>query len=203
MTRNILALSILCLSLFIGLGGCNQKDDAPRVGVVDTEKVFQNSKLAQQGMAYIEGVSKQFSERLDKMQEEVSADPENQELMKQMQAELMRLQGDFEARQVEIGNKINKLFEDVLAEYREKNNLDVILPVQTVLSSRPGVDVTDAIVTLLDSKTIDFGALDAAFDKGMAPPAAAGEPAPEAAPAPAGESAPQAASAPEGGAETK
>lgn len=189
MTRNILILSVLCLAL--GLGGCDQKKDYPRIGVVDAEKVFQGSKLAQNGMAYVEGVSKKFNERLMKMQEAAAADPENQELMQQFQAELMSLQGDFEARQAEAANKMNRLFEAVVAEYRENNNLEVIIPAQMALSSRPGSDVTEAIISLLDSKTLDFGSVDEPVGGTMAAPSPADN---EAVPAPAeNEAAPAAA----------
>lgn len=210
MMRNIFMISTLCLALALGLGGCNQKDDSPRVAVVDAEKVFQTSQLAKKGMEYIEGVSSKFNERILKMQEAAQADPDNQEMMQEFQAELMSLQGDFEARQTEAANKINRLFEEVVAEYRTKNNLDMIVYSQAVISSSASVDATDGIISLLDSKQLDFGSADAPIGN-TPPPAPAGEtgaaepaaaPTGDAAPAP-GAAAPEAAPAPAGEAATK
>lgn len=159
MLRNILIVSVFCFVTLFGLVACN-KDDSPRVAMVNAEKVYQNSKLAQEGMKYVETLSEKFQARLEQMQQAVQAEPENQELASAFQAELMGLQGDFEARQVEAGNKLNKLFEEVIEEYRAQNKLEVILPSQVVLSSRAGADVTDAIIQLLDSKNIDYGSTD-------------------------------------------
>lgn len=195
MQRNILMILALCLTVF-ALVGCNEKSSGPAVAVVDAEKVFQESQLAQKGMAYLEELSAKFNERLAEMQAAVSADPNNEEQSKKFQAELVSLQGDFEVKQMDAATKLNKLFDEVVEEYRAKNDIALIVPAQVVITAREGVDITAEVIKLLDSKSLDYGPADISRLKGEMPKAgeaAAPADAP-AAPAPA-QSAPAAPAA--------
>lgn len=161
MKRNIFIVSLLALSL--ALFACNEQKEpaapAPtplKIAVVDAEQVFQRSKLASDGMIFIEEQSQILNQRLFEMQKQVEADPENQELSATLQAELSMLQQQFELDQVEAAEKINAIFNEVVEEYRKSNDLEAVLPVQIVISYRPGADITNLIVERMDKKTIDF-----------------------------------------------
>lgn len=184
MKRSILIVLTLCLAAF-ALAGCNEKSSGPAVAVVDAEKVFQESQLAQKGMAYLEELSAKFNERLAEMQTAMSADPDNEEQSKSFQAELVSLQADFEVKQMEAATKLNKLFDEVVEEYRAKNDIALIVPAQIVIAARAGVDVTAEVVKLLDSKALDYGPADVSRLKGEIPKADEAAPPADAPAAPA------------------
>lgn len=158
MKRNILVLFALCLVAALALAGCNEKKAGPVIATVDAEKVFQDSKLAQSGMSYVEGIGKEFNDRLSAMQAAIAENPEDSEQIAAFQAELATLQSNFESKQMAAADKLNKLFEEVLEEYRAQHNFEAVLPKQIVVVARPGADITDEIIKLMDTKSIEFGA---------------------------------------------
>lgn len=158
MKRNIVLIFVFCLVLVMGGAGCEQKDSSPRIAVVDTEKVFKNSKNAKEAMAYIEALNNDFTKRIGEMQAGLSADQDNTELLTTLQSEFMGLQSEFERVQTETADKLNKQFEAAIEEYREKNKIEVVLPVQMVISSKSEADITDAVIAIMDAKPVDLPA---------------------------------------------
>lgn len=200
MKRNIIFLFVMAVSLMLGLAACNES--APKIAVIDAEKIYQDSALAKQGMAHVEGLSRQFNERIAEMRDEVMASPDDEALGLKLQEELMGLQQKFEEEQTVTAEKLNKLLEDVVEEYRQKNGLEAILPKQLVLAVRPGADITAEVTKLFDSKNVEFGSAPAAApaaasatESGVAAPAQppADAPAPDSEQNPAPGAAPEAA----------
>lgn len=202
MKRNIVFLFVTAVSLMLGLAACNES--APKIAVIDAEKIYQDSALAKQGMAHVEGLSRQFNERIAEMRDEVVASPDDEALGLKLQEELMGLQQKFEEEQTVTAEKLNKLLEDVVEEYRQKNGLEVILPKQLVLAVRPGADITAEVTKLFDSKNVEFGSAPAAApaaapatESGVAAPAQPSAGASADAPAPDSEQNPAPGVAPE------
>lgn len=137
MKRRPLIVFALCIALAAGLAACNDNTPSAKVAVVDANKVFEKSGLAQEGMAYVQEIETKFTARIAEMQELVAANPENQEILQAFQVELMELERIYSERQMEVGDKLNKIFEEVLDEYIKAHGLDVILPAQSVMRNSP------------------------------------------------------------------
>ena len=163
MTLKILAKPSLLLAMILmaafGLSACNNDAAADKVAMVDAEAVFQKSKLAAAGMQHIESLNAQLQERLGKMQEELLADPDNNELEQRLQGELFALQGSMDEGQRAVAEQINKLFDQAVEDCRKAGNLEVVLPKQLVMAAREGADITDKVVELMDKQTVDFSAI--------------------------------------------
>lgn len=176
MIRNILIISFMLCAL--ALSGCNDKTapaaSGPKVATVDVEKVFQGSKLAVRGMDYLDKQSNAMNARLTEMQNEVTAKPEDQELSMRLQVELGTLQQQFEQDRITAAEKINGVFDKVVADYLKANNLDAIFTSQVALAAAPGTDVTDKIIELMDKEEIDFGSVPAQAPAAPAQPEADG-----------------------------
>lgn len=160
MKRDIFIMCLLVLSL--ALYACNEQktqtetSSQPKIATIDTDKVFQQSKLAGEAMQFIEEQHQIFNQKVYAFQKQVEDDPENVELSMKLQAELNQLQQKLEQDQMEAAEKITGAFNSVIEEYRKANNLEVILPTQMIIASAPDAEITNAIVELMDKKSIDF-----------------------------------------------
>ena len=178
MTRFFIPLTLLCL--FLGSAACQDGRNAgeSRLAVINTDGVFQHSQLAQKGVIFITSQRAILDEELAKIQVEITKNADNQELEGRLRTEMIRMEREFDLVQMETAARINDIFAQILEEYRQRRNLEIILPMQVALSYQPGADITSEIATLMDQQNLEFS-----------PPAKSSDPAtPDADPAPLGAS---------------
>ncbi|MDR2892078.1 MAG: OmpH family outer membrane protein [Deltaproteobacteria bacterium] len=157
MSKNF-AWSVLGLTLLfsIVLFGCNEDKQKPLAGIVDAEAVFQKSTLAAAGMKHIDALNTEMQAKLAQMQSQLQAAPEDAELEGKLQSDLFALQTRMDQGQRQIAEKINAVFDQAVEECRVAQGLEVILPKQLVMASRPEADITEAVVAAMDKSTVDF-----------------------------------------------
>ncbi|MDR2502828.1 MAG: OmpH family outer membrane protein [Deltaproteobacteria bacterium] len=160
MMKHFFMLIALSLSAF-ALPGCSDGKlfgESSRIATINTETVFQTSKVAQSGIAFINELRTDMGTRLAQAQEKLLANPKDAELETRLQMELLNMEEGFEREQSAVATKVNELFGQVTEEYRKEHKLEVILPVQFVVASRPGADITAEIIALMDKREIKFKA---------------------------------------------
>jgi Skp family chaperone for outer membrane proteins len=153
-------LTVFALLGCFALAGCNEggKGGAARIALVDGERVFQSSRVAQDGVAFIGELRAGVNARMLDMQKELADKPEDKELEAKLQGELSRLEQQFEREQREIAGSINTLFSQVVEEYRASHNFELVLPTQVAIAASPASDITAAVVAAIDQRPIDFAA---------------------------------------------
>ncbi|MDR2050379.1 MAG: OmpH family outer membrane protein [Deltaproteobacteria bacterium] len=153
--------AILALLGCFALAGCDGggKGGAVRIALVDGERVFQSSKVAQDGVAFIGDLRARMNERMLDMQKELADRPEDKELEARLQSEFSRLERQFEQDQQKMAGSINTLFSQVVEEYRASRNFELVLPTQMAIAAAPASDITSEVVAMMDQRPIDFAAL--------------------------------------------
>lgn len=206
MKRSVFVAGLLSLSLFalMGMGGSKQEPPKPQFAVVDTAKLYQESKLGKAGVERLEQLQNNALAKLESIQGDVKKaqdakdDATVQRLQMEMQTILYSMQGAITAEQDKVVAAIQKQVEVSLEAYRQENGLFGVFGNESMLSYGKDVDATAAVMTLLDKQSVDFGpmpSLDAPAEPATttpattAPAAPAEEKAPEAT-APAAEKAP-------------
>jgi Skp family chaperone for outer membrane proteins len=172
MKRKLILLALFVLAC-LSLAACEQsKASSAGIAVLDNEKVFQRSKLAQAAMAYVQQQSAAMNGRLLELQKAIQEKPEDEKVSAEAQAEFSRLQQDFEQVQTATAEKLNGLFLGVVDEYRAAKGFHMILPKTVVMSVNPEADITEGVIELLDQRTIDFAAPPAGEGQAGGPAAA-------------------------------
>ncbi|MCL1889748.1 MAG: hypothetical protein FWF99_04510 [Desulfovibrionaceae bacterium] len=156
MTRFFIPLALFCL--FLSSAACQDGRNAgeSRLAVINTDGVFQQSKLAQKGVIFITSQRAILDEELARIQGEITNNAGNQELEKRLRTEMIQMEQAFDLIQMETATRINDLFAQILEEYRQRRNLEMILPMQVVLSHQPGADITSEIAALMDQQNLEF-----------------------------------------------
>ena len=154
-------LALLCVAVFcLALVGCNQEaktDASPKVAVVDPAKVFQDCQPGKDGMAYLEKVSTEVQQQFVDLQNEAAeAKGQNTETVKDIQAEVARIQERVSAEQQMVVTKLNELFQKVLEQYRKENGVALVIPAEQALSFDESADATDAIVAIMNKEKVVF-----------------------------------------------
>ena len=147
-----LFIPCLILSTFViaGCGGEKPKPHGIRVAIIEGQAVFEKSKIAMDGVAYAEELAAKLSVRRDEMMVKFSEAPDDTALQSSLQEEYMELQLAIETVQRGVGEKIYKLFEQTVADYRKANNIEVVLHKEVVISFDEKADITAIIAELMD-----------------------------------------------------
>lgn len=197
MKRSIFVAGLLSLSLFglMGMGGSKQEPPKPQFAVVDTAKLYQESKLGKAGVDRLEQLQNNALAKLETIQADVKKaqdakdEATAQRLQVEMQTILYSMQGAITAEQEKVVEIIQKQIEKALETYRQENGLFGVFGNEAMLSYGKDVDATTAVMTLLDKESVDFGPMPSVDPA----PAAEAEKAPAAAPAAEAAKAPDAA----------
>lgn len=146
---------IVCVAMFaIGLAGCMEKDSAPsepiKVGIVDSQRVFLESRIGKEGMAQLQEMNMQMQQELQALQQEQQNQTSEVQDTKVQEA-FNAYRNSLQAAQNRIFGEINEAYTKAIAEYREKNNLAVIIPHENVLAYAKDVDITQKIIDAMNA----------------------------------------------------
>ncbi|MFW6357276.1 MAG: OmpH family outer membrane protein [bacterium] len=146
-------MGIVLLVLGMMAAGCTKPlGNAQQIGVVDVNRVFQESRAGQEGMQYLQGINDQFQQEFGQMQ----GQEQTEESAQKMQEAITRYQGRIEQEQQRVVGILNERFQRLLEEYRERNNFSVLLSKETVISSSDELEITDEIIEEFDQLDIDL-----------------------------------------------
>ncbi len=169
--KKLICLSLLLmLPLLTAMGGTPQTETAPvqmpkiLIGVVDTNNVFQQSSIAQDGFALIQEAQIIAQEQINTLEKEINdsdATDEEKDIRRQLelQAAVSFLQGVLEEYQQSVVAEIEKALQEALTSVRTKNDFQMVLSKEVILSYDPTSDVTSAVVAEINARTVTFPAL--------------------------------------------
>ena len=208
MTRILFPVCLLALLL-----GCDKAAQSPAQGsaqgsplaVVDLNKVFNDSKAAQEGMKILDAVKEQYEPRLKQMQEDMGkkaqagkgqpdakAEPKEDETSAAFGELISQYQGALNEERGRLSSILDEALGKAMDAVRAKRRIKVVLPKESVAAFDPDAVITDEVLKEHDAMPVSFPPAKTA----PAPAAPAPQPAPaapsKAVPAPAPQPAPAA-----------
>ncbi len=159
MRKNIFAvLSVLSLSLLVT--ACNEVkqekvEQKQAIGVIDTARVYADSKLGLAGGDYLEKMQATMQDELVALQKGMQENPSDV-LIAEFQAKYAGFQERINLEQEQVVTKLNDALQEAMDKYREDNGLEVIIAAEAVASMGKKADVTDGIINLLDGMKVEF-----------------------------------------------
>ena len=174
----------LLVGLFV-LTGCQQQESQvaqPKIAIVDMGRVMRDCEPGKEGVKFLEAQQAGMQAELDAIQDRLEKNPKDEAAMQELQRVYAASQQRMQAEQQNVVNLLFDSVQRVVNSYREAQGFDIILAAEAVASSKPGADVTAAVIAEVNKQKIEFKPVPESALSGMAPEGAA---APAAAPAPA------------------
>lgn len=136
--------------------GCTQEKTS--FGLVDTNKVFQDSKYGKAAVTYLEEYQKAMQDELTALEKSLEQDPTNASLRVRYQAVYLSFQKYMNDEQQRIAETFNSQLQKALDDYRVEKKLTLLLTHDVVLASDKSVDVTSDFIASFNTKSADFTA---------------------------------------------
>lgn len=152
----------LLLGAMLFLVGCKDESDKTqesKVAVLNMGLMFQTSKASQAAMEYMTKVEKDLQEELEKAIQNLPKGADGnvvQDSMPQAQKLYAEVQQRYNAEQQMVLTRLNTLATETVDEYRTQHNMDVIIRSDQTFSFNPAIDVTEAVIALMNTKEISF-----------------------------------------------
>ncbi len=127
--------------------------------VVDTSRLYRESLPAKASMDFLNSIQTELQKTFAELQTKIQADPQNVEVQQEAQMVLTQLQQRMNAEEQNAMNLLNDVIVRILDDYREKNNISVILSTETVHSYDKSLDITTKIMEVLNKEKIEFKAI--------------------------------------------
>ncbi len=153
MLRKISLMAIVSLSLAF-MVACVPAGDTTSVVVIDSSKIFRESTVGKNAIAFIEGIQTTMQDEINKLQAEFQKNPEDAHMQQLLQTVYMQFQQRMSAEQQNVANLLNDVLQATLDEYRTSKKIKVILASENLLSFDKTIDVSDDIIKALDTKTL-------------------------------------------------
>ncbi len=153
--------TFFCLSSLLILGLLTTNCYAtPKLAIVDSEVVYTQSTLIQNGKDYLQSLSSKFEVELAELQKKVDtgSEEEKKAAQEELQKKLGEVQKQFNEAQQNVAEIITEAFNRAVEACRAKNGYDMILVKNAVLASGANLDVTAKALEELNSmaSSVDF-----------------------------------------------
>lgn len=144
-------LLLLALTPDVGHG-------ASTVYVVDVEKVLTRSRSAQAGQAHVKDARKALEQGFEQLRQLYDKQPEEarQRVLSDGANALSR---QLALEQQAVNNVVANMMMEEIKAWRQANKADLVIAKQNLLDASDAVDITDAIIQNMDTKTPKFADL--------------------------------------------
>lgn len=147
--------ALLIFALFLAVPAAAQ-DSAPKIGVVDIARLMRDSVPGKDGVKFIEAQQAQMQKQLDEVQAKLEKNPEDQAVMQELQRVYGTAQQKIQAEGANVANMIFDAVQKTIDKYRADNGYDILLGADATASYSKAIDVTDAILALVDTQKLEF-----------------------------------------------
>ena len=164
--KKIFLSAVALAAMLTCLVGCEEKQvqkPAPQFGVVQINKLFQDSRLGKAGLARVSELEMKaqgvLKEALDAM-ERARAENKEEELAlieRSVQEHVAFMQEVIRQDQAHVGNVIQTAMKNVFEKYSKEHGLFGIFSEENMLSASPEADITKQIMGELDKVEPSFG----------------------------------------------
>lgn len=166
--RNNVTKLLLVFGLCFALAACNTetkettKEEIPtfKVGIVNTQKIREESTVAQDAIKYMESYAAGLQEEMGKMEAELSQNAGNKEIQEKITQRYYELQREYSEMQQKVAKKMDKAFEGVIADLAKQESIQMVIPSEVTLFAEESMDITQKILDAMNARTVDFSAPD-------------------------------------------
>lgn len=127
-----------------------------RVGVVNPSRLFQDSESGKAGIAHLKKIETDMQARLTTAQELLKKSPDDEVLRSRFQQVFAGYQQLITAEQQKVVESINNQMQAALESCRARKRMTAILNGESALTYAPDADVTDAVLTEMNSAPLSF-----------------------------------------------
>lgn len=146
----------LILLLLLALPACQQSGNAPKIVVVDMNRIMRDSEPAKAGVKFLESLHTDMQEKINAIQERLAKKPNDESTQKELQSVYMTAQQRMQTEQQNVINLLNDAIQRVINQCREQNGYDIVINVEMTASYNAAVDVTAEIIEQVNKLTITF-----------------------------------------------
>ncbi len=164
MRKHVVLLSAVSLSLLLTACQENGKQETVKaekfeqkqvVGVVDTARVYADSKAGIEGGNYLESVQLGMQDELIALQESMQENPTEASIAL-FQEKYAAFQERINLEQEQVVTKLNAALQEAMDSYRQERGLEVLIPAEAVMSMSASADVTQDIIAVLDKMPVEY-----------------------------------------------
>lgn len=145
----------MALVLAFMLAACDD-GQAPKIGVVDLNRLMRDSAPGKAGLKYIESQQADLQSALDKIQDKLEKNPGDEAAVQELQKVYAASQQKIQAEGQGVVTRLFDSIQVALDNYRKQNGYQILIRVEALDSFDPALDVTNAIMAEVDKIKIDF-----------------------------------------------
>lgn len=137
------------------LAACDEAQ-APKIGVVDMNRLMQQSAPGKAGLKQIEAQQADLQAKLDALQDRLEANPNDNAAKQELQQTFASAQQQIQAEGQNIVAQLFDAIQKTLDNYRERNGYVVLIRAEALDSYAPALDVTNAVMAEVDKLKLEF-----------------------------------------------
>lgn len=156
MRIKLFALSLLLFGAMVLSQAALAQDAQPKYGVVDIASLMRDSVPGKEGVKFIETQQAAMQKQLDEIQGKLEKDPENKDLMQQLQRVYATAQQKMQAEGQHVANLIYDSIQKVLNDFRKDKGYAMLVSSDALASFDPAIDVTKEVLAEVDKLKLEF-----------------------------------------------
>lgn len=153
MFKQVLKFALL-IAMAAVIAGCQQQAaSGPKVGFVNSNKVFKECKAGAEGMEYLQKAGEEFQSKFAEMQKNLAGN-QTEENTRKFQEALNEYQTKMGAEQNRIIEALQGGFTKAVDDYRKANGYSAILSTESAISYDESADISDKIIEDMNKMAI-------------------------------------------------
>ena len=132
------------------------QNTSPKVAVVNQERIYRESKAAQDAVAHLDAISENMRQRITDAQTEIQAQKDEEAARAAYEKILNEMQQEFTVEQQQVTVKVNDLFDFALEACRKEAGVQVVISSDLVLAFDATVDLTDKVLEKMNSNQVSY-----------------------------------------------
>jgi outer membrane protein len=129
---------------------------APKLAVVDMQRVMRDSEPARAGVKFLEDLHAGMQEKIQAIEARLEQNPQDEAAQKELQAVYMTSQQRMQAEQQNVVTLLYDAIQRVMNAYREQNGYELILNAEVAAAFSPALDVTTAVIAEVNKQKVEF-----------------------------------------------
>lgn len=158
---NLFIIMVLCclMAACNDSQGVNTASSAPKIGVVDLNRLMRDSAPGKEGLKFIESRQSGLQAELDAIQDKLEKNPADEQAMRDLQRVYAASQQQIQTEGQDVVGALFDAIQGALNTFRAKNGYAMLIRMEALDSFDPALDVTNAVMEDVDKIKIDFSAL--------------------------------------------
>jgi outer membrane protein len=119
---------------------------APKIAVVDMQRIMRDSEPAKAGVKFLEDMHAGMQEQIKAIEARLEKNPQDKEAQNELQSVYMNSQQRMQAEQQNVVTLLYDALQRVMNAYRERSGYEIILNAEVAAAYAPSLDVTTPVI---------------------------------------------------------